>query len=74
MSKANDKNKWEVSNAEPRGLWYTLRWTLPCLWTGGIWLKMQVIATVMLIILGKVLSVSLFDILGIASTYSQDGY
>ena len=73
-AKKNDKNSWDVSNsnAEPRGIWYTLKWTLPCLWVGGFWIKIQVVTTLFLIVLSKVLSVRFLNPLG-STSFSTKG-
>jgi ATP-binding cassette subfamily B protein len=45
------------NDKETKGVWYALKFTLPALWQGGFWVKMQVILTIFMIILAKVLNV-----------------
>ena len=71
--KAKDKNSWQQSDSEPRGIWYTLKFTLPFMWSGGIFIKLQVLATASLIILGRALNVSIIT-LGHSSVNYQIDY
>ena len=48
---------WGTDSKESKGVWYALKFTLPALWSGGFCLKFQVVLTVFMIILAKVLNV-----------------
>jgi hypothetical protein len=37
---AKDTGKWETTEAPPKGIVYTLGYIMPCLWSGGIWIKL----------------------------------
>jgi ABC-type multidrug transport system fused ATPase/permease subunit len=52
------KSQWsEEDEKETRGVIYALKFAAPALWQGSIWIKLQVIATIFLIIMAKVLNV-----------------
>ena len=49
---------WSTEGVQKnRGVLYALKFTMPALWQGSCWIKFQVISTVFLIILAKVLNV-----------------
>ena len=78
IAKDKDKNSWQDSDAtKTYGVMYTLRYILPFLWTGGFWVKIQLVTTIFLIITAKVLNVAhpiILKMLIDTLTEGKDGY
>ena len=55
----NDKEIKEdkKDKTNPRGIWFTAKFIFVALWQGGLWIKFQVILTLIMIVLAKILNV-----------------
>ena len=47
---------WEETEAEPKGLFHTVKYAMPTLWKGGIGKKLLFVTNIFLLILAKVLN------------------